>query len=77
VSYFESRPVLVDVDADAEIEVHEVRDSEEYGWVVRLRIRPVVRVAGDKTLEVDVPVKAWRAFTKAVSDKVRREMRSA
>jgi hypothetical protein len=70
MTYFEQRPVLIDVDADVEIEA-DVRDHEEMGLVVRLRIRPIG--GGQKIAEVDVPQQAWQDFVQAVRGRIKVE----
>lgn len=69
MSYFEMRPVLVDTSAETRIEAR--MGSGE-------RDQPVVRVTvEDETRRnvLDIDVKDWRAFARAVEGMIRKEAR--
>lgn len=66
MTYFESRPALVDNDEDTEI-VASVRNREEEGLTVRLIIRSRSSLAaGQKQIEIDVPMDEWVAFSRGI-----------
>lgn len=66
MTYFESRPALVDNDGETEI-VASVRNREEEGLTVRLIIRSRSSLAaGQKQIEIDVPMDEWAAFSRGI-----------
>lgn len=67
MTYFESRPALVDNDSDTEITASLRNLEEEGGLTVRLIIRSRSALAsGQKQIEVDVPMDEWLAFSRGI-----------
>lgn len=72
VGYFESRPVVVDVDGNIEIEGR-ARVDEETGLMVKLVLRTLGYNPENKAV-VDMRFSDWRAFVRAIERSARVEL---
>lgn len=73
MSYCEVRPVLVDNDAEVELEARAV-DSDDLGMLVRIVVRSRKRSAsGDNAPELIIPLDAWRRFVVELDHQLRIE----
>jgi len=70
VTFMESRPTLVDVEGDVEVQAR-AQDGDG-GLSVELLICPCVP-AGERGYRLVVPVYAWRQFVRGVSKVLREE----
>lgn len=69
MSYFETRPVVVDVDADVEVQ-GQVFASDERGTVVRLLVRERLPM-GEKPVELHIQAAHWRQFARVIAAQLR------
>jgi len=72
MSYVEERPVIVDVDADLEMEGR-ARLDDDNGLMVKLVIRTLGYKPENRAV-LDLRASDWRAFVRSIERAIKREL---